>query len=79
MYPCVSKAVAVARKIPVEEAPNLSAAVKRCEDLLAGKGRILVRYSGTEKKIRLLAESPDLEKAQKCMSFLLGAAEIDLK
>lgn len=79
MYPCVSKAVAVARKIPVEEAPNLSAAVKRCEDLLAGKGRILVRYSGTEKKIRLLAESPDPEKAQKCMSFLLGAAEIDLK
>jgi len=79
MYPCVSKAVAVARKIPFEEAPNVSAAMKKCEDLLGGKGRILVRYSGTEKKIRLLAESPDPEKAQKCMSFLLGAAEIDLK
>lgn len=79
MYPCVSQAVAVARKIPFEDAPNLSAAMKRCEDLLGGRGRILVRYSGTEKKIRLLAESPDPEKAQKCMSFLLGATEIDLK
>ena len=79
MYPCISKSVEVARKTPVNEAPNLSKAVEKCGELLGGKGRILVRYSGTEKKIRLLAESPELEKAKKCISFLLEAVEIDLK
>lgn len=79
MYPCVSKAVLVARKTPIAEAANLAAAMKKCEELLAGKGRILVRYSGTEKKIRLLAESPDAQIATKCMEYLLAAVEIDLK
>ena len=79
MYPCISKSVDVARKIPVNEAPQLSKAINKCGELLGGKGRILVRYSGTEKKIRLLAESPELEKAKKCISFLLEAVEIDLK
>ena len=79
MYPCISKSVEVARKTPVNEAPNLSKAVEKCGELLGGKGRILVRYSGTEKKIRLLAESPELEKAKKCISFLLEAVEIVLK
>ena len=79
MYPCVSKAVAVARKTPIEETANLSKALKKCDELLAGRGRTLVRYSGTEKKIRLLAESPDAEKARQCMEILLAAVEIDLK
>lgn len=79
MYPCLSEAIKVERKTPIEETQNLSVALKQCEDILGGSGRILVRYSGTEKKIRLLAESAEAEKAEECMKILKKAVEIDLK
>jgi phosphoglucosamine mutase len=39
--------------------PDLWAAVHRAEERLGGEGRILVRASGTERIIRVMAEGPD--------------------
>ena len=79
MYPQLAKAIAVARKTPIEQAENLSGAMASCGDILAGEGRLLIRYSGTEKKIRLLAEGKDLKKVQRCMQLLEKAVELDLQ
>ncbi len=79
MYPVESKALPVARKTPIEQSPNLSAALRECDEILGGDGRHLVRYSGTEKKIRLLVEGKDPEKVKKCMQLLCNAVDLDLK
>ena len=50
-----------------------------CSSILGSEGRILVRYSGTEKKIRLLAEGKDSAKLDRCMKLLENAVELDLQ
>ena len=58
-YPQTLVSLKVKEKLPVPEVPVLAAAVKACEDDLRGRGRVIVRYSGTEPKIRLLVEASD--------------------
>lgn len=58
-YPQKLVSIKVKEKKPVDEVPALAAAIKACEDDLKAKGRVIVRYSGTEPKIRLLVEACD--------------------
>ena len=46
-------------KPPIESLKEVAALVQETESALAGKGRVLLRYSGTEPKVRLLIEGPD--------------------
>ena len=39
--------------------PVIAEAIREAEDVLAGRGRLLVRPSGTEQLIRVMAEGPD--------------------
>ena len=55
----------VREKRPLEEVPRLSAAVSECQAALGEQGRVLIRYSGTEKKIRLLVEAREEEQVVK--------------
>ncbi len=47
----------VARKPPLDQIEGLSDALTQADQRLGGVGRILLRYSGTENKIRLLIEA----------------------
>ncbi|HKA86970.1 MAG TPA: phosphoglucosamine mutase [Haliangiales bacterium] len=51
--------VKVAEKRPLEALPEVSALIARLERELGAEGRILVRYSGTEPKARVMVEGPD--------------------
>lgn len=44
---------------PIHEVPVLTRAIQACEADLKETGRVIVRYSGTEPKIRLLVEARD--------------------
>lgn len=59
-YPQVSRSFAVAKKIPLEELPKTAAVIAGVEGRLGGEGRVLVRYSGTEAKLRVMVEGSDL-------------------
>ncbi|MCC5788672.1 MAG: phosphoglucosamine mutase [Opitutales bacterium] len=54
----------VRHKPKLETLPRLSAACAEAERELAGKGRIMLRYSGTESVLRILVEAPTRELAQ---------------
>lgn len=49
----------VSKKIPFEELPASRALMAKFEQELGGSGRLFVRYSGTEQKLRVLIEGPD--------------------
>src|SRR4029450_10913501 len=55
-YPQAQRNLKVREKRPLEELPEVLALVKETELALDGAGRVLLRYSGTEPKIRLLIE-----------------------
>ena len=51
--------VNVSRKPPLESLPDLQRAIRRAEKELAGKGRVLIRYSGTQAMCRVMVEGPN--------------------
>jgi len=53
--------VRVKEKPAIADAPALAAAVKASEDQLAGNGRVVVRYSGTEPLARIMIEAASQE------------------
>jgi phosphoglucosamine mutase len=55
-YPQVLINFKVARKPPIEELPEVRAIIERVEKTLGADGRVLVRYSGTESKARVMIE-----------------------
>lgn len=69
-FPQLTRNLKVKAKPPLESLPDLTSALKTVEADLSGKGRVLVRYSGTESKIRLLSEAEDASLARATMDDL---------
>ncbi len=60
-YPQAQRNLKVREKPPLETLGSVQSLLAEAERKLAGKGRVLLRYSGTEPKIRLLIEGRDEE------------------
>ncbi len=60
-FPQVLINVPVKRKPPLEQLPRVCTALQEAESRLATKGRVLLRYSGTESKARVMVESESSE------------------
>lgn len=61
-FPQVEKGVKVRKKRPIEECSQLSRAIAEARGVLGGNGRVVVRYSGTEMKLRIMVEGEDIEQ-----------------
>jgi phosphoglucosamine mutase len=73
--------VRVAEKKPLEGLPEIQDAIRKVEGALAGGGRVLIRYSGTEPKARVMVEGEDEARVQeyaqdlaRTLQRVLGAA-----
>ena len=75
LFPQAQTAIRVADKDAALEDPAVVRAVRAAEKQLAGTGRVLVRKSGTEPVIRVLAEAPDQADADAAMKLIAAALE----
>jgi len=62
----------------LERAPEVEAAVQAAERALAGRGRVLVRPSGTEPLVRVMVEAPTAEEAEDVCGRLVALVEREL-
>jgi len=58
-WPQARRNLAVEEKVPLAEAGDLLPKMEEIEASLGDRGRLLLRYSGTERKIRLFAEAEE--------------------
>jgi phosphoglucosamine mutase len=54
----------VKRKPEIETVPEIMAAIKKAEEALGDKGRVLVRYSGTQNMCRVMVEGPTKKETE---------------
>jgi phosphoglucosamine mutase len=60
------------------QAEEVTAAVREAEQALAGRGRVLVRPSGTEPLVRVMVEAPTEEEAQAVCGRVVAVVEREL-
>ncbi|GAC1352379.1 MAG: phosphoglucosamine mutase [Polyangiales bacterium] len=75
--PQVLEAVVLKARRPIEAMDQLSKAIASFERDLASDGRILVRWSGTEPKLRVMVEGPNEDRIRHIAQSLCDAARAD--
>ncbi len=61
MMPQVREDVRVREKTPIDQLPAVKNLIKDAEEEIAGKGRVFVRYSGTEPLVRVMIEGENVQ------------------
>lgn len=77
-YPQTLKNIKVNKKVPIEEIPSLRDVIAESERELNGHGRTVVRYSGTENKIRILVEAKQENDVKKWIKKIGDIVEREL-
>jgi phosphoglucosamine mutase len=79
LFPQVREDVRVTKKTPFEQQPEVAQAIAEAEKCLKDRGRVFVRYSGTEPLARVMLEGEKLSEIQtlskniaKCIQKTLG-------
>ncbi|MGH9723363.1 MAG: phosphoglucosamine mutase [Bryobacteraceae bacterium] len=78
VYPQRLVNVRVREKKPLAEMPSVAREVKACEEALAGLGRVLVRFSGTEALARVMVEGPELAQVNEFTERIAGAIQREI-
>ncbi len=74
-FPQAQKALKLAAKPPLESLPGVQKLLRDAEAALAGTGRVMIRYSGTEPKARVLVEA----QTEAAVTEWMGKAEAALR
>ncbi len=78
VFPQQIRNVKVREKLPMDELPTVKAAIEAAERDLAGNGRAVVRYSGTEKLARVMIEAESEALMQKHVAAIAEALQAAL-
>lgn len=72
-WPLEIVSLVVARRVPIEDLPRTSAAIGDAERSLGRSGRVVVRYSGTEPKVRVMVEARTKAALQGALAPIVAA------
>jgi phosphoglucosamine mutase len=64
IYPQLLVNIRVTRKQPLDKLPEVVKLIAECEAAFQGKGRVLVRFSGTEPLARVMVEGPEMGRVE---------------
>ena len=74
--------VLISAKFPtrraLEEMPLMQRAIRDAERKLGANGRVLVRWSGTEPKLRIMIEGPSPDRIQQMADDIAAEAKRDI-
>ncbi|MCH9770054.1 MAG: phosphoglucosamine mutase [Gammaproteobacteria bacterium] len=70
--------VPVKATVNLMDYPEINAAIKVVEKKLAGRGRVLVRPSGTQPYVRVMVEGNDMSEVQQVAEQLVAVTEAEL-
>jgi phosphoglucosamine mutase len=73
VFPQTIRNVRVRQKTPLAEIPAVAAAMAAAESELAGNGRVVVRYSGTEALARVMIEAESKEQMNRLAKSIVDA------
>lgn len=78
LFPQVLQNVVVKKKLPFESIPAVQKVLKEVEEKLGKKGRVLLRYSGTELLARVMVEGEDQETVSESCNELVKVVTQEL-
>jgi phosphoglucosamine mutase len=76
--PQLLRGVRVRQRIALEAMPAVQAKIAEVEHQLRGRGRVVVRYSGTEPLLRIMIESDDARLNEQLMEEMLAVVGAEL-
>ena len=76
--PNLLKGVRVEKKVPLDQLPRVQSKIGEISRELMGRGRLVVRYSGTEPLLRVMIESDDAARNEKFMAELIATIKESL-
>jgi phosphoglucosamine mutase len=74
-YPQVLLNLRVHQRVDLKTIPAVAAVIERVESQLAGQGRLLVRYSGTEPLLRVMLEGQDQDEIRRWGQEIIDAVK----
>ncbi len=77
-FPQLLKNARYPEKRPIDQMPRLKKQIALSEKKLGSDGRVVVRWSGTEPKLRVMVEGPQLKLIDRMCDEMLEAARRDM-
>jgi phosphoglucosamine mutase len=78
-FPQILVNLKLKHRVPLEKLPRLQKAIAAFEKRLGGRGRILVRFSGTEPVLRIMVEGEDRRETETIVNALAEKAREEIR
>jgi phosphoglucosamine mutase len=78
IYPQILVNVRVSSRKPLDQLPAVQREIRRAEDSFGDRGRVFVRFSGTEPLARVMVEGPDQSQVEHFAHSIAGAIRAEL-